>query len=39
MLCNITRLKKAIADKEGFMALANTRLEQRVKRSAIERTR
>jgi tektin-1 len=39
MLCNITRLEKAIAEKEGFMALAHTRLEQRVKRSAIERTR
>jgi hypothetical protein len=39
MLRNITRLEKAIAEKEGFMALAHTRLEHRAKRSAIELTR
>ncbi|PNF43146.1 hypothetical protein B7P43_G17203 [Cryptotermes secundus] len=39
MLRNITRLEKAIAEKEGFMALAFTRLGQRAQRSAVERTR
>jgi hypothetical protein len=39
MLRNITRLEKAIAEKEGFMALALTRLGHRAQRSAVERTR
>lgn len=39
MLRNITRLEKAIAEKEGFMALAFTRLGHRAQRSAVERTR
>jgi hypothetical protein len=39
MIRNITRLEKAIAEKEGFMALARTRLGHRAQRSATERTR
>jgi tektin-1 len=39
MLRNITHLEKAIAEKEGFTALAHTRLGLRARRSAVERTR
>ncbi|XP_022205850.2 tektin-1 [Nilaparvata lugens] len=36
MMGNITQLEKAIADKEGFMALAHTRLGNRCQRPGIE---
>ncbi|CAH1374645.1 hypothetical protein MTP99_015972 [Tenebrio molitor] len=36
MTRNITRLEKAIAEKEGFMALAHTRLGNRAQRPGIE---
>lgn len=36
MVRNITRLEKAIAEKEGFMALAHTRLGNRAQRPGIE---
>lgn len=36
MTREITRLEKAIADKEGFMALAHTRLGNRSQRKGIE---
>ncbi|KDR20069.1 tektin-1 isoform X2 [Zootermopsis nevadensis] len=39
MMRNITRLEKAIAEKEGFIALAHSRLGHRAQRSASERTR
>ncbi|KAJ4434396.1 hypothetical protein ANN_22956, partial [Periplaneta americana] len=39
MMRNITRLEKAIAEKEGFMALAHTRLGHRAQRSAVELTK
>jgi hypothetical protein len=39
MMRTITRLEKAIAEKEGFMTLAQTRLEHRAQRPATERTR
>ena len=39
MVRNITRLEKAIAEKEGYMALAHTRLGHRAQRPAIELTR
>lgn len=33
---NITRLKKSIAEKEGYMALAHTRLGNRAQRPGVE---
>lgn len=39
MSSNITRLKKSIADKEGYMALAGARLERRCQRPGMEHTR
>lgn len=33
---NITKLKRAIAEKEGYMALAHTRLGNRAQRPGIE---
>ena len=39
MTMNITRLEKSIADKEGFMALAHTRLGNRCQRPGLELTR
>ncbi|XP_067011014.1 tektin-1 [Anabrus simplex] len=36
---NITKLEKAIAEKEGYMALAHTRLGNRSQRPAVELTR
>lgn len=36
MSSNITHLKKSIAEKEGFMALAHTRLGRRCQRPGIE---
>uniref|UniRef100_A0A1B6IBP4 Tektin n=1 Tax=Homalodisca liturata TaxID=320908 RepID=A0A1B6IBP4_9HEMI len=36
MVREITRLEKAIADKEGFMALAHTRLGNRAQRRGVE---
>lgn len=36
MTRNITKLKKAIAEKEGYMALAHTRLGNRAQRPGIE---
>lgn len=36
MTRNITRLEKAIAEKEGFMALAHTRLGNRAQRPGVE---
>ncbi|PSN50247.1 Tektin-1 [Blattella germanica] len=39
MMRTITRLEKAIGEKEGFMALAHTRLGHRAQRPAIELTR
>lgn len=36
MMRNITKLEKAIAEKEGFMALAHTRLGNRAQRNGIE---
>lgn len=38
MLSNITHIKKSIADKEGYMALAHTRLSHRSQRPGIELT-
>ena len=39
MAKNITRLEKKIAEKEGFIALAHTRLGNRCQRSGLEQTR
>lgn len=36
MTRNITKLKKTIAEKEGYMALAHTRLGNRAQRPGIE---
>lgn len=36
MTRNITKLKKALAEKEGYMALAHTRLGNRAQRPGIE---
>lgn len=36
MTQNITKLKKTIAEKEGYMALAHTRLGNRAQRPGIE---
>ncbi|XP_018405362.1 PREDICTED: tektin-1 [Cyphomyrmex costatus] len=38
MLNNITHIKKSIAEKEGYMALAHTRLGHRCQRPGIEHT-
>ncbi|XP_011869926.1 PREDICTED: tektin-1 [Vollenhovia emeryi] len=38
MLSNITHMKKSIADKDGYMALAHTRLNNRCQRPGIELT-
>ncbi|KYN28924.1 Tektin-1 [Trachymyrmex cornetzi] len=38
MSSNITHIKKSIAEKEGYMALAYTRLEHRCQRPGIEHT-
>jgi len=38
MSSNITHIKKSIGDKEGYMALAHTRLGHRCQRSGIELT-
>lgn len=39
MTRNITRLEKKIAEKEGFIALAHTRLGNRCQRPGLELTR
>lgn len=39
MTMNITRLEKSIAEKEGYMALAHTRLGNRCQRPGLELTR
>lgn len=36
MTRNITRLEKSLAEKEGFMALAHTRLGNRAQRPGVE---
>lgn len=36
MTRNITRLQKALAEQEGFMALAHTRLGNRAQRPGVE---
>lgn len=36
MTRNITKLKKSLAEKEGYMALAHTRLGNRAQRPGIE---
>ena len=39
MTRNITNLEKAIADKEGYLALAHTRLGKRAHRPQVELVR
>lgn len=39
MTRNVTELEKAIADKEGYMALAHTRLGKRAHRPQVELVR
>lgn len=39
MTRNLTRLEKSIAEKEGFMALAHTRLGNRCQRPGLELNR